>query len=124
MISLSSYRLWMLIFYISFLLFNSIFTFVNPIYVWRYDKIIHFSEYFILGFLLFHLLYEADFSKTKMVYYILFISLIPISDEFVQKFSHFWGVTRVPSLYDALADYLGCYSGCFFYSLTYKVYNG
>ena len=124
MISFNSYRLWMLIIYISFLIFNSLFTFVNPIYVWKYDKMIHFVEYFILGFLLFHLLYESNFSREKMIHYILFISLIPISDEFAQNFSELWGVSRVPSLYDALADYFGCYSGCIFYSLTNKVYNG
>ena len=54
----------------------------------------------------------------------LFISLIPISDEFAQNFSDLWGVSRVPSIYDALADYFGCYTGCLFYFLTNKVYNG
>jgi len=124
MINLYSYRFWILILYISLLICNSLFTFVNPIYFWKYDKLIHFAEYFILGFLLFHLLYESEFSREKLMYYILFISLIPISDEFAQNFSNLWGVSRVPSIYDALADYLGCYSGCFFYFLTNKVYNG
>jgi VanZ family protein len=124
MINFNSYRFWILVIYISFLILNSVFTFVNPIYVWKYDKIIHFGEYFILGFLLFHLLYETDFSKRKMIYCILFISLIPITDEFAQNFSYLWGLSRVPSLYDVLADYLGCYTGCFFYYLTHKAYNG
>tara|TARA_B110000263_G_scaffold244844_1_gene253477 strand:- start:577 stop:951 length:375 start_codon:yes stop_codon:yes gene_type:complete len=124
MINFYSYRFWILILYISLLLFNSLFTFVNPIHFWKYDKIIHFGEYFILGFLLFHLLHETNFSRRKLVYYTLFISLIPILDEFAQNFSVLWGVSRVPSLYDALADYLGCYSGCIFYYLTNKAYNG
>ena len=85
---------------------------------------IHFGEYFLLGFLLFHLLYESDFSRKKMIYYILFISLIPIADETAQNFSKLWGVSRIPSIYDALADYFGCYMGCIFYSLTSRVYNG
>jgi len=103
---------------------NSLFSFFNTGHIWRYDKIIHFSEYFVLGLLLFHVLYENEFTNKDMAYYILFISLIPIVDESMQYFSELWGQKRIPSFYDALADYIGCYSGCICYIIKHRLFNG
>ena len=88
--------------------------------LWRYDKIIHFSEYFVLGLLLFYVLYESPHTLRKMIYYIIFISIIPIVDESIQYFIP----TRISSIYDAMADYLGCYSGCTAYYLLNRAFYG
>ena len=103
---------------------NSLFSFINTASIWRYDKIIHFSEYFILGVLLFHVMYEKPFTRKEVLYYVGFISLVPIIDESMQFYSELWGPKRIPSFYDALADYAGCYSGCFCYTIKDKILNG
>ncbi len=108
--------------YLSILIGNSFFTFINlPIkHLWRYDKTIHFIEYFILGFLLFNVLYEKAFTKKQFIYYVIFISIIPIIDESIQFFTPY----RISSFYDLLADYSGAYLGCLLYSKINKGLNG
>ena len=103
---------------------NSLFSFVTSTYLWRYDKLVHFSEYFILGILLFYVLYEKPFTRKGVIYYMVFISLIPILDESLQMFAELWGQIRIPSIYDALADYLGCYTGCFMYYIINRRSHG
>ena len=85
----------------------------------HYDKLIHFSEYFILGILYLNALNHQDF-KIKMLYPLLFISLIPIIDESIQIFVP----NRIASIYDAFFDYLGCYIGMGLYYLIYRYKNG
>ena len=58
------------------------------------------------------------------MYYIGFISLIPIIDESMQFFSELWGHKRIPSIYDAIADYAGCYAGCICYTIKHRIFNG
>ena len=103
---------------------NSLFSFINTVSIWKYDKIIHFSEYFILGVLLFHVMYEKPFTRKEALYYVGLISLIPIIDESMQFYSELWGQKRIPSIYDALADYAGCYTGCICYSIKYRIFHG
>ena len=124
MINFKSHRVWLLISYLLLMISNSLFSFIHSNYIWRYDKIVHFSEYFILGILFFYVLYEKTFSTKKFIFYISFLSIIPIVDESLQFFAEFWGQKRIPSIYDALADYLGCYTGCFIYYITNKAFNG
>ena len=122
MINFKSHRVWLFISYLSIMIGNSFFSFINiPIkHLWKYDKIIHFSEYFILGILLFYVLYERPLPYKKILYSIIFISFIPIIDESIQYFIP----TRISSVYDALADYAGCYMGCLFYYIINKVSYG
>ena len=87
--------------------------------IWKYDKLIHFSEYFILGILYLNALYHQDL-KVKMLYRVLFISLIPLIDESIQIFVP----SRITSIYDAFFDYLGCYIGMALYYLIYRYKNG
>ena len=124
MMNFKSHRTWLLISYLMLMILNSLFSFISSNYIWRYDKIVHFSEYFILGVLFFYVLYEQPFSTKKFVFYICFLSTIPIVDESLQYFAELWGQKRIPSIYDALADYLGCYTGCFIYYITNKGFNG
>ena len=122
MINLKSHRPWLLISYVLIMFTNSMFSFIDiPIkHIWKYDKIIHFGEYFVLGLLLFYVLYEYPISKQNLIYSIVLISLIPILDESIQYFTP----NRISSVADAIADYCGCYSGCFIYHITSRYYNG
>ena len=122
MIDFKSKRVWLFISYLSLLIANSFFSFANLSIknLWKYDKIIHFGEYFILGFLLFNVLCEKSFTKKDLTYYMFFITFIPIIDESIQFFTPY----RVPSFYDLLADYFGAYLGCFLYYKFLRGSNG
>ena len=122
MINLKSHRPWLLITYVLIMFANSMFSFIDiPIkHIWKYDKFIHFGEYFILGLLLFYMLYEKQISKNNLIYSIMIISLIPIIDESIQYFTP----NRISSVSDAISDYFGCYFGCFIYHITNRIYNG
>ena len=105
MINLTSHRPWLLISYVLIMFTNSMFSFiVIPIkHIWKYDKFIHFGEYFVLGLLLFYVLYEYPISKQNLIYSIVLISLIPILDESIQYFTP----NRIPDIYDVFADFIG-----------------
>ena len=122
MINLKSHRPWLLITYVLIMFTNSMFSFIDiPIkHIWKYDKFIHFGEYFILGLLLFYVLYEKPISINNLIYSIMIISLIPIIDESIQYFTP----NRISSVSDAIADYFGCYFGCFIYHIANRIYNG
>ena len=122
MVNFKSYRIWILFFYVIIMFTNSMFTFIDiPIkHIWKYDKIIHYIQYFILGILLFHAIYELPESKKNVIYWIIGVSLIPVFDESIQYFTP----NRIPSLYDAFADYAGCYSGCYSYHILSRFSNG
>ena len=122
MVNLKSFRPWIFLLYLFLMFTNSMFSFIDiPIKnIWKYDKLIHFVEYFILGLLLFYVLYEEPASKSFFLKSLLFMSLIPILDECIQYFTP----RRISSLYDAMADYLGCYSGCFTYYIFNRFNNG
>ena len=122
MVNFKSYRIWILFFYVIIMFANSMFTFIDiPIkHIWKYDKIIHYIQYFILGILLFHAIYELPESKKNVIYWIIGVSLIPVFDESIQYFTP----NRIPSLYDAFADYAGCYSGCYSYHILSRFSNG
>ena len=122
MINFKSHRPWLLITYVLIMFTNSMFSFIDiPIkHIWKYDKFIHFGEYFVLGLLLFYVLYEYPISKQNLIYSIALISLIPILDESIQYFTP----SRISSVADAIADYCGCYSGCFVYHITNRYYSG
>ena len=116
-----SKSLWLFISYLLLLICNSFLSFSIIPYkdIWKYDKVIHFSEYFILGLLYINALYNQDL-KIKKMYPLLFISIIPIVDESIQIYVP----NRVASIYDAFFDYLGCYMGMSLYYLIYRYKNG
>ena len=120
-VNYKSKSLWLFGSYLLLLICNSFLSFSIIPYkdIWKYDKLIHFSEYFILGTLYLNALNHQDF-KIKMLYPFLFISLIPIIDESIQIFVP----NRIASVYDALFDYLGCYIGMGLYYLIYRYKNG
>ena len=70
--------------YLLLLICNSFLSFSIIPYkdIWKYDKLIHFSEYFFLGILYLNALFHQVL-KVNILYPILFISLIPVIDEII-----------------------------------------
>ena len=70
--------------------------------LWKYDKIIHFCEYLIMGFLLFNCLAISINYKKQMLYCFIFAILISTIDEFIIQ--NYFGKGRVPDIYDWIVD--------------------
>ena len=67
-------------------------------------KIAHFTEYFILGLLIYHLVKQYRvISKTEIIWMILFCLIYAMSDEFHQVFIG----GRSPKVFDVIIDSLG-----------------
>lgn len=67
-------------------------------------KIAHFTEYFILGLLIYHLVKQYRvISKTEIIWMILFCVIYAMSDEFHQVFIG----GRSPKFFDVIIDSLG-----------------
>lgn len=67
-------------------------------------KIAHFTEYFILGLLIYHLVKQyCVISKTEIIWMILFCVIYAMSDEFHQVFIG----GRSPKVFDVIIDSLG-----------------
>lgn len=67
-------------------------------------KIAHFTEYFILGLLIYHLVKQYRvISKTEIIWMILFCVIYAMSDEFHQVFIG----GRSPKVFDVIIDSLG-----------------
>ena len=67
-------------------------------------KIAHFTEYFILGLLIYHLVKQYRvISKTEIIWMILFCVIYAMSDEFHQVFIG----GRSPMIFDVIIDSLG-----------------
>lgn len=79
-------------------------------FIGEYDKIIHFLEYSILGYLFANAI-DASYLKWKIFsgvgIYILFIAGV---DEFLQSYIP----GRIPDFWDGFADLLGGISGAIF----------
>jgi len=107
---INSLKTWYFILYIFFILYLSSRTMSGTSWISNllvYDKLIHYFEYLILGFLLINALKIKTISRRKWSYAILFLFLFPILDESFQYFIP----RRVPSILDGLADIFGGISG-------------
>ena len=81
-------------------------------------KFAHFTEYFILGILVYHLVNQYRFvSKKEFIWMILFCVIYAISDEFHQLFIG----GRSPKIFDVIIDSLG--SCCALSLLYFKTKN-
>ena len=102
---IKTWQTWLFITYLSLIIFVTLQPgdklFLNSI--WKYDKIIHFIEYLILGFLLINALKIKPIKKIHWYYSFLFLIIFPIIDESLQYFTP----SRVPDIYDAFADIIG-----------------
>ena len=103
---LNSYKTWMFIAYtlivICFSLSSDVQIKLFP-NLWKYDKIVHFVEYFGLGFLFVNMLSIRPLINRRLVYVLLFITLFPLFDESLQNFTP----NRIPDFQDAIADFMG-----------------
>ena len=52
--------------------------------IWKYDKLIHFLEFFILGVLFINAIIDTELDIYKFLFGIFVLTLIPIADEGVQ----------------------------------------
>ena len=101
-----SIHTWIFLLYISLILFFSLipgddFILLNSL--WKYDKLVHFFEYFGMGILLVNAIKIKPISKMKWRYIMIFIILFPIIDESLQFFTP----RRIPDVFDAIADMIG-----------------
>ena len=103
---ITSPRIWLLILYLCAMIFLSA-TPSNELgyfsFIWKYDKYVHFFEYFILGFLLVNTLMINPMSKSDWIAVIIFITIFPIIDETVQRYTP----GRIPDVIDGIADISG-----------------
>ena len=106
MIYLNSYKTWIFIGYtllvVCFSLSSDIQIKIFP-NLWKYDKIVHFIEYFGLGFLFVNMLSIQPLIRKTLVYSLFFILLFPLFDESLQYFTP----NRIPDIYDVFADFCG-----------------
>ena len=89
--------------------------------IWQYDKLIHFIEFFILGFLFINAVIHTDLNTNKFLISMFILTLIPVIDEGLQYIFDIPG--RVPEFYDFVFDVMGQYFGAFFSLFIYKMKN-
>ena len=107
-----SWKTWIFLFYVSMVLYFSAQSVSNLNWfsqLWRYDKIVHFIEYFGVGFLLINALKIQPLKKLHWKFAILFLLLFPIVDEVLQHFTP----TRIPDIVDGIADICGGLTGAY-----------
>ena len=109
---ISSWRTWLFFGYISLIIYMSLAA-GNELrwlaQLWKYDKIIHFTEYLGMGFLMINMMMIKPMNKLKWNYAIIFFLLFPVFDESLQYFSP----RRIPDIYDAIADMCGGLTGAY-----------
>ena len=112
MIYLKSIRTWIFIIYVLLVISLSLTPgpqlnmFSN---LWKYDKFIHFIEYFGLGFLLVNMLILEPVNNKRIKYLILFLLLFPVFDELLQHYTP----TRISDIQDAIIDIIGGLCGSY-----------
>ena len=77
--------------------------------LWKYDKIIHFTEYLIVGFLMINMLMIQPMKKAHWKLAFIFLLLFPIVDELLQYYTP----RRIPDIYDAICDICGGFFGAY-----------
>ncbi|MBI64776.1 MAG: hypothetical protein CMG64_00570 [Candidatus Marinimicrobia bacterium] len=115
--SIRSYKTQILLFYIAFMLLNSVMPIISSKGIWKYDKLIHFVEFFILGVLFINAIIDTELDIYKFLFGIFVLTLIPIADEGVQYLFEIPG--RVADFNDLVVDILGEYCG----SLAFVFYH-
>lgn len=71
--------------------------------LWKYDKFIHFIEYFGVGFLLLNAMKQKNMNLYDWIFTISFIIIFPIFDELLQYYTPY----RISDKYDVIADVMG-----------------
>ena len=119
--NINSYKTKLLLVYIVFMFINSVVPVFSAKSIWRYDKVIHFIEFFILGFLFINAIIKRPLDINKFLIGIFILTLIPVVDEGLQYVFDIPG--RVPDFYDFLVDVVGSYVGSLAFIIMYKLRN-
>ena len=119
--SIKSYKTQALLFYIVFMLLNSVIPIISSKDIWRYDKLIHFVEFFILGILFINAIIDTELDIYKFLFGIFVLTLIPVIDEGVQYLFKIPG--RVADFNDFIIDILGEYCGAIIFVIYHKMVN-
>ena len=109
---LNSYKTWLFLVYALLIILFSLSSNIQIKYfpeLWKYDKLIHFFEYFILGFLFLNMLSIERLILKRLFYSIIFMIIFPVLDEALQYFTP----TRIPDINDVLYDFIGGTLGSF-----------
>ena len=77
--------------------------------LWKYDKVVHFTEYLGVGFLMINMLMIQPLKKVHWQFAIIFLLLFPLFDELLQHFTP----RRIPDIYDGIADICGGFLGAY-----------
>ena len=106
MIYLKSKRTWLFLIYVLIIISLSLtsgsrLNLINNL--WKYDKIIHFIEYFGFGFLLINMFMIAPLTKEVKILLILILLTFPCIDELIQSFTP----SRISDINDAIVDVIG-----------------
>ena len=109
---LKSSRTWLFFAYISLVIYLSL----TPgdelnwfSKLWRYDKVVHFTEYLGVGFLMINMLMIKPLKKAHWLLAMLFLLIFPLFDELLQ----YYIPKRIPDIYDGIADICGGFIGAF-----------
>ena len=118
---IKSYKTQILIFYILFIFVNSIITkeFLPDRLLLKYDKPLHFVEFFIFGFLLMNAIIIKHFDFKKIIICLFILTLIPLIDENLQYFFDILG--RRYDAIDLKMNLIGSYFGVGFFMFIYKI---
>ena len=109
---IKSWRTWLFLFYIFIVLYLS----AKPgdelswfSQLWKYDKVVHFIEYFGVGFLLINAIKIKPLRQTHWKYAVCFLLIFPMFDEVLQYFTP----TRIPDIFDVIVDIFGGLTGAY-----------
>ena len=100
------------------MILNSVMNFSFESNLWKYDKYIHFIEFYILGLLIINIFIKNINYKTFVLLYISIV-LIAIFDEGIQ----FLIPSRIPDINDLYYDLLGGFLGMFTLFIKEKAYG-
>ena len=108
-----------LLVYIMLIVVISVVTFSVENQLWRYDKYVHFFEFFILGILIVNI-FLSDLNLKRFILLLLLITFIAFLDEGVQYLIP----ARSADINDLYSDLLGGYSGILLIYLLKDKLNG
>ena len=105
--------------YIAIMILVSIITFTIDNPLWKYDKYVHFFEFFILSILLANIFID-NLDLKKFFLLIIFVTFLSFLDEGIQIFIPI----RSPEWIDLFFDLFGGYSGLFLMYILKDKING
>jgi len=109
---IKSWRTWAFFSYVILVLYLSTIPEVELSWfsqLWKYDKVVHFLEYFGVGFLLINAIKIQPLQSSHWKSAIIFLLIFPVIDELFQ----FYTPTRIPDIIDGIVDIFGGITGAY-----------